>query len=439
VPYSIDAWTGEATQLADYRWEDGKTVVPIDLDYDNIALMAFEKVNPGQAQGQLHVLDTNADSAYATEEGVAVRTSSSGTVTAQLSDGNTVNQPVEVPAAYDITGWDLNVKSWRPNPTAGDLIRTETIDGLTTTNRKTSTVVTDIDVELDTLTTWDKIPEVGRAVSGKGYYEATFDWDADSATGAYIDFGKDLEDSMVVWINGEKVGGEVSTNPTKVRKDVGGVGKPTIDDGRGNQVPLVGTDLYTGGVNWATPIADVSNYLVDGQNEIKIEYSSALANVQLDRGIVTEAFPRIPRGNPWWMNDVKYLSFGPQQAKLVPFVDVEYSTKVPGPPTTVPPTTVPPTTVPPATAPPVTPKVRVKDKVRAGTMLKIRGRDLTVGKVSITLGGKKLGTAEVEDGRFAVSRKVPNSLKGRTVLRVLDRKGEVLVRVAVRVVRRKAA
>jgi expansin (peptidoglycan-binding protein) len=108
-------------------------------------------------------------------------------------------------------------------------------------------------------------------------------------------------------------------------------------------------------------------------------------------------------------------------------------------PTTVPPTTGPPTTVPPTTVPPVTPKVRVKDKVRAGTMLKVRGRDLPVRKVSITLGGKKLGTAKVTDGRFVVTRMVPKSLKGRTVLRVLDRKGEVLVRATVRVMRRKAA
>jgi hypothetical protein len=435
VPYAIDAWTGETTQLADYRWEDGKTIVPIDLDYDNIALLAFEKVD----KAQLHILDTNADSSYATEDGVAVRTSRSGTVTAELSDGTKINQAVEVPEAYDITDWDLTVESWRPSATQGDLTRTETIDGLTTTNRKTSTVVTDIDVQLDTLTTWDKIPEVGKAVSGKGHYEATFDWDAESASGAYIDFG-DLEDSMVVWINGEKVGGEPSTNPTKATKDVGGVGKPTIDDGRGNQVPLVGTDLYTGGINWSTPVADVSDYLVDGENEIVIEYSSALANVQLDRGIVTEAFPRIPRGNPWWMNDVKYLSFGPQQAKLVPFVDVENTVSgtgltPPTPPTTAPPTTTPPTATPPTTTPVVEPKVRVKGKVRAGRPIKLRGRDFSASKVRISLGGKKLAVAKVEDGRFTVRKVVPKGLKGRKVLRVVDRKGTTVFRTTVRVLK----
>ena len=213
----------------------------------------------------------------------------------------------------------------RPNALAGDLSRTETIGDLTTVNRKTSTVKTEIDVELDTLTTWNNIPEIGKAVSGTGRYEATFEWDADSASGAYLDFGATLESSMKVWINGEKVGGQVSTNPTKVKQDVGGVDKPTIDDGRGNQIPLVGKEQFTGGVSWTKPVADVSEYLVDGENTIVIEYASVLANVQLDRGIVTEQFPRIGRRDTrWWGNDIKYLEFGPRQAKVVPFVEVAY-------------------------------------------------------------------------------------------------------------------
>jgi hypothetical protein len=321
VPYKIDAWTGEVTELADYRWENGKTVVPIDLDYNNIELLAFEKVDAAR----LHVTSTNADSAFAVENGVAVRAMESGTVSTELSDGTMHADTVAVPAASDITDWDLTVSSWRPGTTPGDLVRTETIDGLTTTNRKTSTVKTDIDVELDTLTTWDKIPAVGKAVSGTGHYEASFDWDASKASGAYIDFGDTLEESMEVWINGQKVGGHVSTNPTKVKKDVGGVDKPTIDDGTGTQVPLAGQDLYTGGISFTKPVADVSEYLVDGKNDIVIEYASALANVQLDRGVVTEQAPISGyMGMQWWHNDQVYLAHGPKQAKLVPFVDVEY-------------------------------------------------------------------------------------------------------------------
>ncbi|MFU8874430.1 glycosyl hydrolase [Micromonospora sp. SL4-19] len=316
IPYLIDAWTGRSTQLADYKWENGRTVVPIDLDYNNIALMAFEKVD----SQKLHINSTNADSAHATPGGVAVRATHSGTVTTELSDGRHYQQDVTVPAPYDVTDWDLTVESWRPSNIAGDLVRIETIDGVTTTNRKTSTVKIPIRVGLDKLTTWNKIPEVGKAVSGTGHYEATFNWDASKATGAYLDFGDMLEESMEVWINGQKVGGRVSTNPTKVKKDVGGVGKPTINDGTGQEVPLVGKDQYTGGVSWMKPIADVSGYLVDGENEIVIDYNSALSNVQLDRGVarVTQ------NANGWWGYNIDYLDFGPKQAKIVPFVEMQY-------------------------------------------------------------------------------------------------------------------
>lgn len=326
VPYSIDPWTGEVTELANYRWEHGKTVVPIDLDYNNIALLAFEKAG----REKLHIVSTDAESSYAVSNGVVVRATDSGEVTTELSNGKKYTATVTVPQAYDITDWDLTVESWRPNDTEGDLVRTETIGDLTTVNRKTSTVKTPINVQLETLTTWDNIPEVGRAVSGTGHYEATFDWDADAATGAYLDFGDTLEESMKVWINGQKVGGQVSTNPTKVKRDVGGVGKPTIDDGTGRQVPLVGKDLYTGGVSWTKPIVDVGPYLVDGENTIVIEYNSALANVQLDRGVITEQKPRVGfRNVRWWGNDQVYLSFGPRQAKIIPYVEVRIDAQHP--------------------------------------------------------------------------------------------------------------
>jgi hypothetical protein len=372
VPYVIDAWSGEVTELAGYRWEDGRTVVPVDLDQNNIELLAFEKVDAER----LHVVDTTAASAYALRNGVAVRATESGDVATNLSDGRSYTETVDVPTAYDVTDWDLSVESWRPGATVGDLVRTETIDGLTTVNRKTSTAKTTIDVELDTLTTWDQIPEIGRAVSGTGHYEATFDWDADSASGAYLDLGATLEESLEVRINGQKVGGGVSTNPTKARRDVGGVGKPTIDDGTGAQVPLVGKDLQSGGISWTHPVADVSDYLVDGENTIVIDYSSVLANVQHDRGVI----PVNPHLRNWWKNKQDYLSFGPQQAKIVPFVDLAYTT--------------------------------TESRVSAATVDGTYGRPTTVpvvvegdeptGTVTLSLGGRVLGTAAVTDGTARV-------------------------------------
>ncbi|NMO56831.1 hypothetical protein HH310_37375 [Actinoplanes sp. TBRC 11911] len=323
TPYSIDAWTGEATQLANYAWHRGRTVVPVDLDYNNVALLAFEKSKAGHAPNAARVEATNADSSYALPDAVVIRAGTSRRLTTRLSNGKQYRTDVTVPRPYDITGWSLTVQSWRPNSIERDLVRTETIDGLTTVNTLTSTVTTPIQVQLDTLTTWDNIPQVGKTVSGTGHYEAGFTWDARKASGAYLDFGATMTESMKVWINGQKVGGHVSTNPTKVRKDVGGVGKPTIDDGTGRQVPLVGTNEWTGGVSLTKPVIDISRYLKNGANQIVIEYSSTLQNVQLDRGVI----PQQQELRSWWENDQVYLSYGPQQAKIVPFVEVKYSTK----------------------------------------------------------------------------------------------------------------
>jgi alpha-L-rhamnosidase len=102
------------------------------------------------------------------------------------------------------------------------------------------------------------------------------------------------------------------------------------------------------------------------------------------------------------------------------------------------PTTPSPTTAPTPT-PGASPKVRVKAEVRAGQPMKIRGRDFSVPKVRITLAGKKIAVVKVEDGRFAVREVVPKNLKGKKALRILDRKGEVLVKTTVRVMKRKAA
>lgn len=317
VPYSLDPWTGEVTELAEFHYEDGQTVIPVDLDYANIALFVFEKVDAEEAS----ITDTDAEFSYVSDNGTNIRATESGTYTTVFSDGETRTDEITVPEAYDITGWDVTVESWTPTKDeegndAGDLVRTEEIDGLETVNRKTSTTVTEIPVQLDTLTTWDQIEEVGETVSGKGHYEATFNWDYSSATGAYIDFGS-VHQSMEVWINGTKVGGDVSTNPTKVKKGLG----DEISDGKGGTVVLEGVEEYTGGVNLIDPVIDATEYLVDGENTIVIEYSSDLTNVMLAEGrISTSSFGE---GSNWWGKGVDVRSYGPTQAKVIPYVEVQ--------------------------------------------------------------------------------------------------------------------
>ena len=303
IPYTIDSWTGEVTEIGNYYYEDGQTVFPIDLDYDDIALYAFEPVT----EESFHATSTNADMAYGTENGVAVRATQSGTYTTKLSSGRTVTEEINVPESYPITNWDVTVESWTPSE---NILRSEeTIGDVHTVNTKVDTDKTDINVKLDELTTWNNIPEVGETVSGIGYYNAKFNWDSSSADGAYIDFGDEFYSSMKVWINGQKVGGDVSANPTKAPKSI-------LEN-------YEGTEQYTGGISSTDPVADISKYLVDGENTIYIEYSSPLGNVQLSRGAIK---PGGNSRNKWFgeLRQTKYLPYGPSQAVIVPFVDSVY-------------------------------------------------------------------------------------------------------------------
>lgn len=306
IPYAIDAWSGQVTELGAYRYENGQTVFAIDLDFNNMALFAFEAMD----SEKLHIVSTGAASAYAADASLVVRATETGRYDTVLSSGASYSNFLQVPEAYDIKDWKLTVESWTANPTAGDLVRTETIGNVTTTNRKTSTVKTNINVTLPALTTWNNIPEVGRDVSGTGHYEASFHWDASRADGAYLDFGDTLVQSMKVWINGKKVGGDISTNPTKVKKSVGG----TIDG-----LPVEGKNLYSGGVNWTKPLCDIGAYLVDGQNEIVIEYSSNLTNVQLARRVINTSNAIYN----WWGYTCNYRDYGPSQAVIIPYVEDE--------------------------------------------------------------------------------------------------------------------
>ena len=83
---------------AEFRYENGQTVIPIKLDYQNIGLFAFEKVDEEAAS----IVDTNAYRAYTTDEGMFIRAIDSGNFTATLCDGTEETFNLKVPAAYDI-------------------------------------------------------------------------------------------------------------------------------------------------------------------------------------------------------------------------------------------------------------------------------------------------------------------------------------------------
>ena len=104
---------------------------------------------------------------------------------------------------------------------------------------------------------------------GQATYTAAFQWDG-SATGAYIDFGS-LVESMTVYVNGKKA-----------------------DD-----------------VSMTHPVLDIGELLQTGENTIELHYSSNVSNALGDG---------VPRG--WYGYHTDKHSYGPQQAVLIPYVEL---------------------------------------------------------------------------------------------------------------------
>ena len=257
-------WSSGETQddHGAYRHEDGKTIFPITLDYNNVALYALKK---GEEE-TLHAVSSDADKVTA-DNGLTFRFTSSGDHAAALSDGREITLTADVPAAAPITGWQAEFELWKAGETR--TARMETLNGKTVTETAVDTIITPVSLTLDTLTGWDKLPEVGPDAVGQATYTATFQWDG-SATGAYIDFGS-LVESMTVYVNGKKA-----------------------DD-----------------VSMTHPVLDIGELLQTGENTIELHYSSNVSNALGDG---------VPRG--WYGYHTDKHSYGPQQAVLIPYVEL---------------------------------------------------------------------------------------------------------------------
>ena len=169
IPYEINAWSGRVNRLGTWRHENGKTVFPITLDYNNIALYALQPGEPEKPQAAA---------------------------------------PVTLLEGRNITGWEVTVERRTPGDKRDT--RTETLFGATVEESAVQTVKTLIPVTLETLVGWDQMPGVGPDAVGQAHYTAGFDWDG-SADGAYLDLGNVLE-SMRVFLNGQPVEGVSMTS-----------------------------------------------------------------------------------------------------------------------------------------------------------------------------------------------------------------------------------
>jgi len=268
-PYSIDSWTGEVSRTAVYTHEGGRTHLPIDLDYGDIALYALDAVG----EEPLHVVRSDASEVFARDAGFVVRETAGGTYTTVLSDGSRHTSVLSVPEAVALGGWTLTVEDWRDS---GVFVwRSETRNGRTTAEGTYLTSKNMSTYELETLDTWNDIEGIGRSVSGIGYYRTTFAWDPETADGAYLDLGR-LVQTATVFVNG------VQTDPLNLNR----------------------------------PVTDVSGLLIEGENRLDVRVTTSLTNRQLASGYRPEGQVGNHREHVW-----KYFEYGLPSATLVPFAE----------------------------------------------------------------------------------------------------------------------
>lgn len=289
-PYILDTWTGEISEVATYSYRAGKTVVPIEIPDGDVRVYIFKDVaeEPG-----LHVTTTDASSVFMADRTVTARNTSSGSYFVEFSDGTSFSSSSSVPAPRTLTDWAVTVESWTVGPLSEPRSETTPLGNYT----EEYTYLTDkneISLELENLTPWNILEEVGRDVSGIGTYRTTFDWDTSTASGAYLDLGPIVE-SVTVFVNGTK----------------------------------------TSDVNLNDDVVEIPNsLLVDGDNTLKIIVTTPLANTMLSIGYNGANLSEGPYFDNQSQNRLldhvyTYFDHGLPQAELTPYVDMRI-TLVPG-------------------------------------------------------------------------------------------------------------
>lgn len=200
-PYVMDAWSGKIIPIAQYRLEAGRVIVRIRLAADDgmVVAIAEDPKRFGVNSPAVYVTKTDADAVVAVANGVELHAAKTGTVSAALSNGRTLQQEIRnVPAALDLTKvkWHVVVEDWQPAKPYNDTVGPAAVE----------TTRTKMEADLGELKAWPEIPAF-RDVSGVGVYTTVFDlpsgWNA-ARHGAVLELGQ-VFDSFGLTVNGQAV------------------------------------------------------------------------------------------------------------------------------------------------------------------------------------------------------------------------------------------
>jgi hypothetical protein len=267
-PFIMDAWTGKRTPIALFDFTSNGIITEIRLKSNQTTILAFQLSQEGDCGTHAVAHSANVDTVRFGDAGTLeawVKDSSEAWVT--LSNGIQVTMPATNSSDSQVSTlgpWDLTIEA--VGPSAGN-----DLEGETTT----------IDIgRLEHLTSWTEIAAIQNA-SGLGTYTTQFEWTRNDQTAVIISFGPVLN-TLKAWINGRQI--------------------PPVDP--------------------ANPVADISSFVEDETNEIRIEVTTTLFNAvkaNVDRVFSIGYGPQTP---------AYYIEEDWQESGLIGPVEIRTLTKV---------------------------------------------------------------------------------------------------------------
>ncbi|KAL3303049.1 secreted protein [Colletotrichum asianum] len=242
APFILDAWTGKRTALAVYQNTSTGITTRVGLKAHQTLILEFSV----STENNLFVTEhsPNVESIHSSwSKNLDIWLHGSDEAWLKLSNGTQITFPPAASpaqAVISLSPWHLIVNSYGPS-TGNDTLEGE---------------VTTIDVgQLDSLRPWTNISGIEH-LSGVGTYSTSFEWVVDDQAAVTINSGTVLN-TLRAWVNGKQL------------------------------APVDPTD----------PVADISRFIITGNNTLRIEVTTTLFNsvkANLDRVFSIGFGPQTP-------------------------------------------------------------------------------------------------------------------------------------------------
>lgn len=259
-PYLYDAWTGDTTAIEVFqRSIDGQSItLPISLAGNQTVILGFDKVSvPKQSRisSTEGIWSVTSDGDNTSLKALVVK----GEASLTLANGTVISITSKTSKPVTLSSWSLVLESWSP-PTGASLNDSAAVS-----------VRTNATYNLNTLVPWNEIPNANlTAVAGRGFYATTFNWTADSSTGAILDLGYILHTARVS-LNGRQL---PPLDITKAQADIG---------------PYLRNGINYIGIVISTPLA---NSLIPVQNQLSCLVSLGTSISETTNGLVKDVVLR---------------------------------------------------------------------------------------------------------------------------------------------------